>query len=222
MHILYMKFDMYVHTSISECSNLDVKDILTYAREFGLDGVCITDHQTMEISKQIKEGIQDNGLCVILGMEYTTADGDFLLFGPFEEIEADLPARYLLELVKQSNGVAVAAHPFRHSRPVSEFVFNDRLCTVVESINGRNSENENLMAKRWHQQYSLSLCGGSDARCIDELGKVITRFAFPVQNRLDLIYALKNNLCRPSAGISHEPKRCKSKTLRSERLTISC
>jgi hypothetical protein len=32
--------------------------------------------------RYIEEGIQDNGLYLLIGMEYATPDGDFLLFGP--------------------------------------------------------------------------------------------------------------------------------------------
>ncbi len=115
-----MLFDLHVHTTVSPCSKLHVGDILKHARTFGLDGVCITDHGTMEAGQHFKEGIQEDGLCVLLGMEYSTLSGDFLLFGPFEELLPGFSDTELLEIVEQAGGVAVAAHPFRTRSSVRE------------------------------------------------------------------------------------------------------
>jgi predicted metal-dependent phosphoesterase TrpH len=192
-----MRFDLHIHTTISSCSQLKIGDILKHAQERGLDGVCITDHQTMDIRHHLREGVQDNGLCVIFGMEYSTPDGDFLVFGPFERIRPDLSAVQLLERVEQSGGTAIAAHPFRDNRQVREYVIREGLCCIAERFNGRNSYNENLRVEGWLQKYNLIQTGGSDAHTLEELGAVKTRFAMPVRSRADMIFALKNGLCHP-------------------------
>ena len=195
-----MLFDIHVHTKISPCSDLYVADVLKQARACGLDGVCITDHQTMEIRRHLREGIQDDGLCVVFGIEYATAYGDFLLFGPFENISLDLSAIELLNQVRQAGGVAIAAHPFRSDRPVSEHLVREGFCRVVESVNGRNTPIENLQVEKWRKELSLTCCGGSDAHTLDELGTVGTRFSTPVRSRIDLIFAFKNGLCHPECS----------------------
>lgn len=196
-----MRFDLHVHTAISWCSNLQIEDILGHAKARGLDGVCITDHHSMEVRRYVKEGLQQDGLCVIFGMEYSTSGGDFLLFGPFEDIPHDLPPSQLLRFVEQSGGVAVAAHPFRSGRLVREDFISEGLCHIVESINGRNAQWENESVASWRCRFGLSECGGSDAHCLNELGKVVTRFEAPVRSREDLIRALGNGLCRPEWNI---------------------
>lgn len=192
-----MYFDLHVHTTNSSCSRLKIGEILKNAGDRGLDGVCITDHQTMEIRRHLNEGIQENGLCVVFGMEYSTSDGDFLIFGPFENLPPDLSAVPLLEHVKEQGGAAVAAHPFRTKRPVKEYIVREGFCQIIESINGRNSRTENLQVDTWRRKYVFAESGGSDAHSLDELGKVKTRFEMPVRCRADLIFALKNNLCQP-------------------------
>ena len=196
-----MRFDLHVHSSISACSNLKITDILDHAKARGLDGVCITDHDTMEINQHLKEGLQEDGLCVLFGMEYGTPDGDFLLFGPFEELPTGLPTPRLLEIVEQSGGAAVAAHPFRNGRSVREHLVSEGLCRIVESINGRNAQKENESVASWRRRFILSECGGSDAHCLNELGKVVTSFDAPVRSRADLIHALRNGLCKPEWNI---------------------
>ena len=194
-----MLFDTHVHTNISPCSDLYIADVLKQARARGLDGVCITDHQTMEIRRHLREGLQDNGLCVIFGIEYATDHGDFLLFGPFENIPLDLSAIELLNQVGQAGG-AIAAHPFRSDRPVSEYLVREGYCRIVESVNGRNTHVENLQVEKWRKELSLTCCGGSDAHSLDELGTVGTRFSTPVRSRNDLIFAFKNGLCHPECS----------------------
>lgn len=196
-----MRFDLHVHTAISPCSDLHIDDILRHSKARGLDGVCITDHNSMEINGYLKEGVQEDGLCVLFGMEYDTPDGDFLIFGPFEDIPAGLPSAQLLRFVERNGGAAVAAHPFRSGRSVREDVVSGGLCRIVESINGRNAKRENESVDSWRQRFVLSECGGSDAHSLHELGKVVTCFDAPVTSREDLIRALGSGLYRPEWNI---------------------
>ena len=197
-----MLIDLHVHTTYSSCSELTIEDILNNALTHGLDGVCITDHNSMAARKDIAEGIQDDGLVVIIGMEYDTPDGDFLLFGPFEDMKEGLMADELLKIVDQRGGVAVAAHPFRFERSVSQHIMQQGLCHAVESINGRNSDLENAKVGTWTRKYPLIQCGGSDAHTKDELGAVGTLIDAPVKTRDDLIHAIKSGLCTPSWNTS--------------------
>jgi predicted metal-dependent phosphoesterase TrpH len=192
-----MNFDLHVHTALSPCAQMDIRDIITRAGDLGLNGVCITDHNTMDIRHNLAEGIQDNGVCVIFGMEYSTLQGDFLIFGPFEDLPPDLSATRLLNTVRDDAGVAVAAHPFRKERPVDEALIRQGLCRVIECVNGRNRPSENMKTEAWRRCYSVAACGGSDAHTLDELGTFATRLLVPVQTRDDLIRALKEGSCQP-------------------------
>lgn len=207
-HITPMIFDMHVHTSLSPCSGMAADEAIMCAKERGVDGICITDHATMDIRYTLSEGIQQNGICVIFGMEYSTSQGDFLVFGPFERLARDLPAHQLLQTVERNGGIAVAAHPFRRKRPVNEKIIQEGLCGAIESINGRNTLTENLAAERWLRYYDLIACAGSDAHTPDEVGTVATRFFVPVRTRSDLITALKKKRCRPEIPLFVQPRAC--------------
>jgi len=192
-----MLFDLHTHTEISPCGSLTIGEILANAKRLGLDGVCITDHDVMEAGRHVREGVQADGLVVLIGMEYATQDGDFLLFGPYESLAPGLPAREVLGIVGETGGAAVAAHPFRRNRSVSEFVMDSGLCRIMESVNGRNSSEDNERAKAWREAYAPHLTGGSDAHTLAELGRVTTRFSVSVSSRAELIAALNAGLCRP-------------------------
>ena len=200
-----MRIDLHVHTLHSPCSSLSPGEVLRNARSRGLDGVCITDHDTMDIRRELQEGYQEGGLCVIFGMEYATSEGDFLLFGPFEGLSPGLPAGVLLERVDKEEGVAVAAHPFRSNRPLREDLIRQGACCIVEGINGRNSEPENLKVAEWRAGYAPIECGGSDAHTLEELGRVVTVFEENIRSRKDLIEALKGGRCKPQWNRAWSP-----------------
>lgn len=146
----------------------------------------------MAIRRDFKEGMQVNGLCLIFGIEYTTPAGDFLLFGPFEKLSAGINACELLQQVKDTGGVAVAAHPFRTKRLTNEILIHKGLCRIVEGVNGRNSPGQNMKTGDWQRRYGVHLTGGSDAHSLEELGAAATRLTTPVSSREEFIRALLN------------------------------
>lgn len=186
-----MIFDLHVHTTFSPCSRLTVDQLLGQAKTLGLDGICITDHDTMAIGNRLSEGLQDNGLCVIVGMEYTTGEGDFLLFGPFENLPPGMPARRLLAMVDQEGGVAVAAHPFRTLRKTRKELIIGGHCRIIEGINGRNLDHENSAALSLAGRHPVQVVNGSDAHSAAEIGRARTILHSSVRTRDDFIACLK-------------------------------
>ncbi|KHK01492.1 hypothetical protein NY78_3012 [Desulfovibrio sp. TomC] len=134
---------------------------------------------------------------MIVGMEYTTPQGDFLVFGPFASLPFGLHAEEMLPLVDAAGGVAVAAHPFRPGRAVQEHILSSPDCRLVEAINGRNPATANEQALALVQRRNLVALGGSDAHSLAELGKVATRLRAPVRCREDFVSALRLGLCEP-------------------------
>ena len=193
----FMLIDLHIHTTLSDCSTLRLEQIFQGASQRGLDGVCLTDHHSMAAARQIREGVQADGLLVIIGMEYSTPQGDFLLFGPFEALPHGLPASDLLSLVHHFKGVAIAAHPCRQTRPLDETLLRQGLCDLVEGDNGRNSAAENRQGAELASRYPLVLTAGSDAHREDEIGRFATCFSSPVRNRQELISALQKGHCSP-------------------------
>src|SRR3989304_7898456 len=102
-----MIIDMHIHTHFSPCSTIKIPDLLRRARKMELDGVCITDHDTIESKTILNIMDETEGLCVILGIEYTTEKGDFLIFGPIDYIPQGLAAADLLQGVHKEGGVSI-------------------------------------------------------------------------------------------------------------------
>ena len=203
-----MRIDLHVHTAFSACSRLDPVALVEAAAAAGLDGVCVTDHDAMDIRHQLREGVQPNGLTLFFGMEYATPQGDFLLFGPFEQLAPGLDGAGLLEEVARKGGAVVAAHPFRQWRPLCPEIAGSGRRLLVERYNGRNRPEENEAAAALIERHGLRGCAGSDAHCVEELGRCWTRFAARVTTRAQLVDALNNGAYTPEwktprATLSH-------------------
>jgi len=198
-----MIFDLHVHTTHSPCSSLRLAEILSEAKSRGLDGIAITDHNCMDVRYKIPEGVQESGLCLLVGMEYDTPEGDFLLFGPFEDLKPGLSARELLHLIEDRQGVAIGAHPCREGRSLSHEILDLSACRIIEGLNGRNSDAENRGVDELIKRYPLYQCGGSDAHSLQELGRTATCFEHKITNRQELIAALKTGHYRPVRNVLH-------------------
>ncbi|WP_419787407.1 PHP domain-containing protein [Pseudodesulfovibrio sp.] len=191
-----MLIDLHVHSTISSCSSLPVGEILGNARSRGLDGVCITDHDSISVLSQIREGFQPDGLLVLVGMEYATPQGDFLVFGPVDRLTPGLDGASLLREVDSLGGAAVAAHPFRSWRSSDVAVVELGPC-LVEVENGRNTDAENRQAAELADRLGAHAVAGSDAHTLAELGRRPTRFHTRISCRADLVHALRLGQCLP-------------------------
>ncbi len=185
-----MLIDMHIHTHFSPCSIIKIPQLLQRAKKVGIDGICITDHNSIA-SKSVLEKIADySGLFVIVGVEYTTSYGDFLVYGPVDYIPEKMDAKNLFKWVQEEGGVTIAAHPFRKDRPVDPDVLH--LSKIIESVNGRNNPAENALCKNWIKKHGNEVkeIGGSDAHTVEEIGQVVTVFKRNIYTMDDLIIEL--------------------------------
>jgi hypothetical protein len=188
-----MLVDMHVHTNYSPCSIINISQLLDACRSIGIDGVCVTDHDTLSSKYDINNLKFDFDLFVVVGMEYTTKQGDFLIFGDIENIPRGMNALELLNFINKIDGIAIPAHPFRRSRPVDVNILSN--FDIVEILNGRNTNSENDICKEWISKNGKKFkgIGGSDAHTINEVGNIVTRFDKNIYSLEDLIRELKDN-----------------------------
>lgn len=200
-----MIIDTHVHESkYSKDSHISLEEILHCAKKIGLDGICITDHDTNELRKDRGVSFKQDGVLVIVGAEVLTFQGDILVFGLEKLPKEMINAAELLEMVKEAKGVAISAHPFRnnnrglgeHIRDVSE------LNVGVEVLNGSTTSFGNLYAYALAMELNLGCFGASDAHVIENLGKFATRFENTIRDEQDFIEAVKGRNFRP---VIHKP-----------------
>ena len=197
-----MRIDLHIHTAPrSACSDLDPLELIQEAHRLKLDGICLTEHQVLWDFDEVDKLARNGGIKIFRGNEFTTNQGDILVFGLYKDIKELMMIQELREEVKTAGGFMIAAHPFRGfktfgigqlqmtvaqacKRRVLEFV------DAVEIENGRLSSDENDMARKVAEKLGLPGIGGSDAHRVDEVGTSLTIFEKEIWNERDLVQEL--------------------------------
>lgn len=192
-----MLVDMHIHTRFSPCSIIKIPKLLEKAKQTGMDGICITDHDTIAAKSIIENGVDSSGICVIVGIEYTTTKGDFLIFGPVESIPKRMGAEDLFKWVEKEGAVIIPAHPFRRERPADLHILQS--CKIIEVLNGRNNHFENELCRDWlkKQGNNVKEVGGSDAHTLGEVGQIVTQFEKNIYCLDDFIRELQHGNYSP-------------------------
>ena len=201
--------DLHVHTSpASPCSSAPVDDLISEAKQIGLDGICLTDHNFLWQSKQIADLRQKHGFLVLGANEITTDQGDVLVFGLPTDIKGIIKISDLQIEVAAHKGFMIAAHPIRGflvfgadqigltpEKAMTRELFQS--VDAIEVLNGKVTKDENDFALKVANTMGLPITGGSDAHEVKEVGKYATRFADLIQNEADLLNALKSGNYTP-------------------------
>lgn len=195
--------DLHIHSApASPCSSVAVNQIIDAAKNLGLDGICLTDHNYLWGSKEVEELRQKHGFLVLRGNEITTDQGDVLVFGLEKNIQGIVKLDALRREVSAVGGVIILAHPFRGflTFNVAELGLTPQKAAArdlfqyvdaVEVLNAKVTEKENNLAAEVAQILGLPATGGSDAHEVEEVGLYATRFAASITNEEELINALQ-------------------------------
>jgi hypothetical protein len=198
-----MLIDMHIHTTAySACSEMSPDQMMIAAREIGLDGVCLTEHDRLWEKQAAKDLADRYKLIVLRGMEVTTTGGDILVFGLEEEPDGMWTPEQLKTKVDNSGGVAIVAHPFRGfllfgftsmETDMDEAAKDPTFSQAhgMEICNGNVTDKENEYARQVAEKLGLIQVGGSDAHTPSKLGKCVTRFENRISNEAELIAQLK-------------------------------
>ncbi|MBW2984672.1 PHP domain-containing protein [Candidatus Woesearchaeota archaeon] len=173
-----MKYDMHVHTNYSLCSNLKPETVLKLAKKKGLDGIAVADHNEIKGALKVKKLNKDKDFEVVIGSEIKTDKGDILAYYINKQIRSK-ELSDVLDEIKQQNGLAVIAHPYRllpHLRfrcPIQKI--KDKV-DGVECLNSRASFLANNLALTVSDKLGIAKLAGSDAHFAFEIGKAFTVF----------------------------------------------
>lgn len=195
-----MIFDTHIHENkYSFDSFIDFEKSIVKAKEMGLDGICITNHDNNTLREEIGDFTVIDGLTVIVGAEILTHQGDILVFGLDDIPEEMLDAEELLKLVKLNNGAAIAAHPYRNNnRGLENNLYKvANLLDGIESFNGSTSSHHNLFSYAVATELGIPSFGASDAHETDRIGKYATKFHENIRSYRDFIEAIKSKSLHP-------------------------
>ena len=183
------KYETHCHTSpVSKCGKASVKDTVFFYKQYGYDGIFITNHfldgninpkaRVLPYRDQIdyyfsdyEEAVKigsDAGIKVFPGVELSYKGTDFLIYGLDKEWYKDHPE--ILEMQKteelpylmEAGAFVIQAHPYREAHYIDHIRLFPKSVHGVEVINSNQAWESNEMADMYAVQYGFLKTAGSD------------------------------------------------------------
>ncbi|MFC7139303.1 CehA/McbA family metallohydrolase [Halosimplex aquaticum] len=172
-----VRIDAHLHTVASHDCQTPPEDILAAARRSDLDGVVVTDHDTVEGARIAESLAGPDDPVVIRGCEVSTAHGHLLGIGVDDAPAPGRPLARTAREIRRQGGIAVVPHPFQRSR---HGVARDAVKAVdgIEVYNAHTLTNvRNAQAQRFSARHDFPEFGGSDAHTAASVGNAATEVA---------------------------------------------
>lgn len=195
-----MLIDTHIHEkTYSLDSVLSLEEIVSRAMEIGLDGVCITDHESNAIMERAHDYSKRTGFLILVGAEILTHEGDLMVFGMDRLPLEKRPAQDVIDMALSVGGVAISAHPFRqNNRGMGNMIRSVRGLSGLEAFNGSTTPHNNIYAYGLAAELKIPVFGASDAHVRKAIGKYATVFPGIVRDEKDFIEAVKSGGTYPA------------------------
>lgn len=161
-----MILDLHIHSRYSFDSMLKPSRIIDVAKRRGLDGIAITDHETIRGGFEAKKINQDPNFVVIVGCEVNTEVGDVIGLFLKEEIQSKNSIEVMKE-IKEQEGITILPHPYRGHKLSKRLVES---ADIIEGFNSRSNKVENEKAMALATKCNKPFVAGSDAHFASEIG----------------------------------------------------
>ena len=165
--------DSHIHSEYSPDSKSKLKDIFKVAKSRNIDIIAISDHNTVDGSKEARRLTKKDDLLVIPSIEISSIEGHILGFGCEEKIDRDLPAAETIDLIHDQSALAIIPHPYcfyRHGL-LCKADYKDLKIDAIETKNARFMVGYcNNKAKNLSKTENLPSLGASDAHYFKFVG----------------------------------------------------
>jgi hypothetical protein len=189
-------FDMHLHTSRhSNDSQLNPFRLVRRAKDLGLNGVVITEHDKLWSEEELAElRAATPGIQIFAGVEVSAKEGHFLSYGvtDLSKMPAGIGVKELCQEVHHQGGAVIAAHPYRWEQNFDEIL--DTVRPKLDGIELMSSNMDEVMRRRaaaLMENRNWAGCGNSDAHQEDVIGVCYTQFPRRLRDQRDLIEALR-------------------------------
>ena len=208
----YSKADVHIHTNYSDGLN-DPESVINYViTQTDLSVIAITDHNTIDGAHVAynywhKHRNAFRELEIIKGIEISSEIGHIIGLFLEEDIPAHMSAEDTIQAIHDQGGIAIAAHPFTHLLPFTDFVgvgkrISDLPLDAVEERSSVPTElYANWMTAYYNQKHQkLARMGSSDAHYLTMIGKTFTWF--PGKTAMDLRQAIEHRMVRAGGQVN--------------------
>lgn len=177
MNLLPLKIDLHVHTCYSYDATSSLREVIVCAKKSGLDGIAITDHDTLKGAKRALKLARRMEFKVIPGIEVTTLQGHVLGLNITTSIPQDLSLVEAVEKIHEAEGIAIAAHPIVFIKShIKQRIASAANFDGVEVINSSAFPFflSTLLSRALAERLDLPQTAGSDAHHASEIGTAYT------------------------------------------------
>jgi len=170
-----MKLETHSHTHYSKGGKIRFDGIespetmVRQAKEVGLGGIVITDHNTSLGIKEAKAAGKKYGVYVVQGEEISSAHGHVTAIGIQETVRPGMSIYDTVDAVHAQGGIAVSVHPF----DINHDGLRERakVCDAAEIFNGINIDRfSNIVARKFVERHGMVGVAGSDAHTAAMVG----------------------------------------------------
>jgi hypothetical protein len=140
------------------------------AMKKGLDGLAVTDHNTVRGSLVAKKLAKRFKFLIITGCEIKTKEGEIIALGIKENVPIGLTIEETVEKIHELGGIATAPHPF------GSYIFRrcagrkGLMADAIEVYNSTLTKGQNKKALDMAQLFKKSITAGSDAHSSRNVG----------------------------------------------------
>jgi predicted metal-dependent phosphoesterase TrpH len=197
-----MLIDLHCHSKYSQDNNLEPEDLIRRALELDLDGVCFTEHHSLQCSWPLERMKFPDNFLLFRGIEISTDAGHLLVYGLTDDSwntwgrNNYLKLPKILEKVHALGGICAPAHPFRGWESLGDSLFTAEDLDAIETHNGVNGPKQNQLAIEAAAKLGLPSIGGSDCHYLEQVGRACTEFANPIRTLEDLVREIAAGNCR--------------------------
>lgn len=196
-----MKLDLHCHSKYSQDNRIEPEELIRRAVTLRLDGVCFTEHHSVNASQPVDGMARPDGFLVLRGVEVSTDLGHLLVYGVKDD-SWNRPGRSsyvnfseVMVRVHDQGGICIPAHPFRGWESFGDQIYIVSGIDGIETHNGANGVHENALAQKAARRMSLPSIGGSDCHYLNQVGRAFTEFDNSIATVEDLVREIKAGRC---------------------------
>lgn len=162
-----------MHTCYSDDAITTPKQLIAYSKKRGLDGVAVTDHDTIKGALKL---VNNKEIIIIPGTEISTLQGHVLALNVTESLSPNLSVLETVEKIHEIGGIAVIAHPSVMLKGLKTHMSRDLNFDAVEVINSAAFPFflSTYFNRKMAENLNLPQTGGSDAHYALEIGSAYT------------------------------------------------
>ena len=161
---MMLRIDLHIHSKYSDDGDGSPGDIIKFLKKKGLQGMAITDHNTLTGSLRAVK-LRPKNFIVIPGVEISTLEGHIIALNIKEDIRRELTLEETVERIIELGGIPVVPHLHRNMSGIKKKNL-EKIITKISTIEVFNScsvPQSNLKSADIANEFKLGGTGGSDS-----------------------------------------------------------